>query len=214
MPQIYDINENNQPIWKETVLPTVLPWPKTIRKPRVSTMLDSYVELPAFNIQNGGLVAFGNSYVIQQYNYTASLPFSFKSWQAINVDNVGNYLLVVKWRVGSIVTRYKLWDFLSAFQLVDEGSYLHLTHYNGQIVPVNFSLEVWTYPSYGFAQNVAADKILLSIMYRPENNFDFTQRVESPVLSSIGVLDGNAFVFQTGFTDPIALSSNISFNTN
>ena len=96
---------------------------------------EGYFSLPAFSLS--GLAWAGHSELVRQYNYNASAKF-------VIVDppsrpDSPTFLLCVRWRSGETVTRYKLWD--------DLGQALGLIGapvYDGQVIPKNFVLEIWT----------------------------------------------------------------------
>ncbi len=94
-----------------------------------------YITLPIFEIDN--LLWAGASYVSIQFDYTVASNISLIP---VPVKPGGlNFILCVKWRVGTTVYRYKLWD--------HNDGLLYVPLYTGQRVGKNFVLEVWTISS-------------------------------------------------------------------
>ena len=229
---IHGANEGNIPLpLKRPELPSQTPWPRKTLVPVVQKMLDTFVVLPAFNIlatvfAPGFPGWFTSSYCVQQYNYSAPGNFSFKDWQSINlyqpsnpVDNVSNYLLVVKFIKAGVVTRYTLWDKFLIFDGTTGDEYSHhIPPYAGQVIPPNFSFEVWCLPKQFAVLNDVPINILTSFLRFPQNSDslqgfnDLSPHQLVPISSSIGANDAG-FIFAMNNT-PIVWSPNIPFLSN
>lgn len=92
----------------------------------------SYISIPAFAYSSLDFNAV--SQIVTQYGYSASANFYLVARPTKPVG--ADYMLVIKYRVGTTVYRYRLWDDVN-FTGVAEL-------YNGNIIKVNFVLEVWS----------------------------------------------------------------------
>ena len=103
----------------------------TIRQARIAEWLNSFVSLPAFSY--GGIIWKGASEIVTQFNYTATKNFTIRTLPEPPA-NV-NFCLVIRYRIGLITYRYKLW--------AGVGETLNETLYNGEVIKKNFVLEIW-----------------------------------------------------------------------
>lgn len=103
----------------------------TIREARIAEWLKSFIILPAFQYDNIGWK--GASEIITQFNYTATKNFTLRTLPTPPVNT--NFCLVIRYRVGLISYRYKLWSGV--------GETLNEKLYNGEIIKKNFVLEIW-----------------------------------------------------------------------
>lgn len=95
--------------------------------------VNRYFELPAFNL---AAPAWKNSSEIaRQYNYSATKNFALRNRPA--KPSGVNYGLCIRYRIGDVVTRYKLWDD-NAFLLPN------VPLYNGETIKKHFCLEIWS----------------------------------------------------------------------
>lgn len=104
---------------------------------RVSTT----VTLPAFSVANSWN---GYSNIVASFNFEAPNNISLTNYA---IPENPNYVLCVSCRVGTIVTRYLLWD--------ATGSNLNqtITPYTGQPLLKNFRFEVWNTSQGGVSNN-------------------------------------------------------------
>lgn len=115
----------------------------------------AYIDLPAFNVT--GLSWKGASEIVLQYNFSASQSFVLLN-RPTKPSGV-NYGLCIRYRVGSLVYRYKLWD--------DAGFQLQAELYTNQVIKKNFVLEVWSYDSATTAVNSAAVRMITGVRSVP-----------------------------------------------
>lgn len=105
--------------------------PHSFSQASFSEEQNQYIELPVFNIND---VWEGASRLVAVYNYDVG--------QNVTIQNIVNpipnnsFVLCVRWRVGNIVYRYKLWE--------DVGEILFVPLYNSEIILHCFILEVWS----------------------------------------------------------------------
>jgi hypothetical protein len=96
------------------------------------TTVSGYFLIPAFDYD--GLNWLGRSDMPVQFNYTASKRFALIGLPEKPVD--ANYVPTIKFRIGTRVFRYKLWD--------DPGLELEAAPYQSQIISENFVIEIWS----------------------------------------------------------------------
>lgn len=144
----------------------------------------AYFTLPAFLISS--LTWAGASYIAIQFDYTTSANCSL----VIPAKPNGvNFILCIRWRKGTTVYRYKLWDHLNGV--------LSVPMYNGELVGKNFVLEVWTVSSSTTVELVSALNILTSFIAFPNKdcccNVDVNDNLSLLALVCSGVTLFNAF---------------------
>jgi hypothetical protein len=115
----------------------------TFRPAGVVRNARAYIDLPAFSYSSAG-TAGDASVIVAQFNFSASRDF-FLATRPVKPTGV-TYGLCIKWRVGDVVYRYKLWED-PLFNLTDV-----VTLYNKQRVRANFVLEVWSFPGTASVQ--------------------------------------------------------------
>jgi len=77
----------------------------------------------------------GGSEIVKQYNYSAAKSFTLR--EVPTQPSGSNFSLCIKYRVGTTVTRYKIWD---------DGAILpQVEQYTNQTIKPNFCLEVWSW---------------------------------------------------------------------
>ncbi len=114
---------------------TVSRWDSITPVVDISRSQQGYIQLPVFAVT--GLTWAGSSYIGVQFDFT--LPANF-SIPRLPVKPVGvNFILCIKWRVGTTVYRYKLWD--------HNDGLLYVPLYSGQRIGKNCVLECWTISS-------------------------------------------------------------------
>ena len=115
------------------------------------------IVLPVFSHDIDPPGWLGASYITRQYNYTIAERTSFPKIPLELATR--NFCLCIRYRVGGVVTRYKLNSGVGEFLFVDL--------YDGQIIEKNFVLEVWTTNGEDILSN--ADEIVIdtSIMHFP-----------------------------------------------
>lgn len=145
--------------------------------------------LPAFNLaiirQQPG------AYVIWQLNY--SFPSSFSILNFLDVtrqlpsvsDESTEFSLAIRYRVGNVITRYKLNNI--------PNQRLYAPMYSGQIIKPNFSLEI--YPMVGFIGgdtatiNLNPITIVSSIKFEPQPFSAVGNNTVNPVSSPLGLVN-------------------------
>jgi len=182
----------------------------------------AYITLPSF-AQNSSTWN-GYSDIVFSFNFTAPNNFSLKQFQKITD---GNYDLCISYRVGSVITRYLLWD--------SPGSSKNpaVTPYTGQTIKKNFRLEVWN-TSQGIASQASSVNLYTSVTgqvdYRWGSDFALSNGTTNTSFSVLGqsgsrTLDSYATVippqgvypvsgFVTGQTYTYTLINNIVIYSN
>jgi len=125
-------------------------------------LLGSYVTLPV--TAKTGLSWGGASEIKAQYNYSASTSFRLLSLPAKPTGV--NYGLCIRYRVGTTVTRYKLWE--------DDAFILQAPLYTNEIIKPNFVLEMWSHNGETTLDQAAALNIITSVRSVPTTIGDFT----------------------------------------
>lgn len=90
-----------------------------------------YFKLPATTENQSWL---GASSVFCQYNYSAERPFTLP--YVPERPSSANYALTIKYRTGSNVTRYRLWDHQNVLP--------QIPFYKNELIKPNFCLELWS----------------------------------------------------------------------
>ncbi len=114
----------------------------------------SYVELPAFTYAASWV---GASEIATQFNFTASKNFVLRN-RPTPPSGV-NFCLCIRYRVGDVVYRWKLWQ--------EVGEVLNVPLYNGETIKKNFVLECWTLRDATTCSLSAAIRILTSVVTIP-----------------------------------------------
>lgn len=91
----------------------------------------------------------GASHRVAKINYTVSQPCALASFPKVAT----NFALCVRYLTSGIETRKILWE--------TDNSVLFDSDYAGEILPVNFALELWADPSEN-SLNISAQRIFLS----------------------------------------------------
>ena len=148
-----------------------------------------YFELPAFSYENPPWA--GASEIVAQYNYSADRNFYIVT-PPTKPTGV-NYGLCVKFRVGTTVYRYKLWE--------DRNFVYGRNVYNGEIIGKNFCLEVWSLNGEATSSQATAIQTLSSIRQYPDDVRDMSNfaiaESEEAVYEDL-VLPVDAVAFPTG----------------
>ena len=131
----------------------------TIREVSLAEWLVSYISLPAFSYNIGAWK--GASEIITQFNYAASKNFTVRRLPVVPA-NV-NFCLVIRWRSGDIVYRYKLWQTV--------GETLNEKIYNGEKIGANFVLEIWSTQTNSVVSLASAVTFNTSIRAVPSTSY-------------------------------------------
>lgn len=133
-------------------------------------------------------------YIALQFDYTAAQPFTIVNWPLLALQ-LNNFYVTIKYRMGNVVTRYKLTNEVTQGPLQTEAGLNLLTEdgqqlliesneplflpgtpfYTGQLILPNFVIEIWKLdgnPINPKVQLDAALNILTSIRFNPINEFD------------------------------------------
>ena len=129
---------------------------------------EGYFSLPVFALS--GHTWLGYTELVRQYNYNATTRFVVPTLPS--KPSGVTFLLCIRWRVGEVVTRYKMWD--------DEGTALGLVGapiYSGQVIPKNFVLEVFTIlnetaPALATALTIASTIRTVPVDYRVRGSYE------------------------------------------
>lgn len=129
---------------------------------------EGYFSLPVFALS--GHTWLGYTELVRQYNYNATTKFVVPTLPS--KPSGVTFLLCIRWRVGEVVTRYKMWD--------DEGTALGLVGapiYSGQVIPKNFVLEVFTIlnetaPALATALTIASTIRTVPVDYRVRGSYE------------------------------------------
>lgn len=201
-------------------------WPKSITPGVVQKSNRSFIVIPAFNIANPiGGVGFVYSYCIAQFNYSVGQSFAFNPDAFIQYTsdpaqygkNAYNCQFVVRWYNTDTgeVFRYKLIDGVVGTHNTKDFNYIPL--YVGQVIGVNFSIEIWSYPfdtsSVSNQANIQAfTSLYFPLNYTATNIGDINL---GNVISSTNINDFPANNFEcSGFPIPIPLGSKYAFVGN
>lgn len=148
----------------------------------------SYILIPSLNLVYDPII--GVPYILAQIDFTASQNFSLKN---IPVNPINGILLCVKYRAGTTVIRFKLWDIAPLL--------FQTTLYNGETIKKNFVIELWadtTVESIAFSEMI----LPLSLSY-----------VGSPILSTVPVQEAVGTLATTELFTPINNSTTGDFNS-
>ena len=121
-----------------------------------------YVSLPAFTYTNPDF--HGAGIVVAQYNYSADRNFRLTRRPAKPTDV--NYGLCIRFRVGTTVYRYRLWE----FDLNPDENPL----YTNQLIGKNFVLEIWTLQGQTTSSQDEAITLFTSLRTMPTDYRDTT----------------------------------------
>ena len=119
--------------------------------------------LPVFSLS--GFTWNGYTELVRQYNYISTSPFVLTNPPARPAS--ATYALCIRWRVGEVVTRFKVWD--------DDSQALGLVGapvYNGQTIPANFVLEIFTILNITAPVNAAAITLNTTVRTVPTSYTD------------------------------------------
>ena len=159
----------------ETILPAV-----------AITKTNGYAVIPAFDYL--APVWNGASQIVTQFNYSADKNFVLRETPIKpHPYPLPNYVPVIRYRIGAVATRYKLWAF--ADEILQEVPY-----YKGQVIKKNFVIEIWSAQNQERVTNLVDWNLYLSIrrtpvdMSNPINFKDPTSQIEvlQPALSFPG----------------------------
>lgn len=148
-----------------------------LAKARDVKKLNTLIHIPAFSLQYNNLN--GASFIVAQYNYIASQPFTLIDFPFSFIhDNPPEVLcfIAIRYRVGTTAFRRILYN--------QEGFInLDCPFYGGEIIKQNFVIEFW---SKGFQSNNPETIELLSDLYLrtsilsvPNSAYDISPSVES-----------------------------------
>lgn len=120
----------------------------------------SYVDLPVFSYAAQGNVSDA-SLLVAQFNFSASRDFYLTS----GVSKPANctFGLCIRFRVGDVVTRYKLWTD-DNFILSSDAAPI----YNKQLIRANFVLEVWNFGGVA-PVNASVKRLFTSVQSVPSD---------------------------------------------
>lgn len=164
----------------------VLDW-ETISPARALGKVFGYVELPAFTVTD--LVWKDASEIVREYHFTASRNFTIRQ---LPTPRVGvDYCLAIRWQIGAIVYRFKLWENI--------GERLNERLYANDVSVHEFVLEIWSTQATT-ATNPAIIRIPLSLQEivtdYSEAPEDYEEAVGTPVAYA------GLFVFPTAPPSP------------
>lgn len=120
--------------------------------------INHYIGIPVFTYS--GIIWKGASEIVVQYNYTTTKNFILRSLP-VKPTNV-NYVPCIRYRVGGVVYRYKLWG--------DIGEIMPtVSLYNGEIIKKNCVIEIWNIERSLTVSNAAEFQVTTSIRSIPED---------------------------------------------
>ena len=163
----------------------------TFRRANPVGMLLTYAALPSFDSLS--VEYSGASELVKQYNFSASQDFYLRNRP--RRPSGANFLLCIRYRVGTNVFRYKLWSG------VGETGLDEVPLYQSQVIKKNFVLEVWNVGSS--VLNATEIRVMTSIFTLPTDITNY-----SPVPLAVGAAyNTQAQANQSdGFTLPIIFS--------
>lgn len=141
----------------------------------------TYISIPAFNKTAPTWVGASTSAL--QYNFTASRNF-FLTQQFTKPSNT-NFMLCIRYRVGSITTRYKLWT-----DPLFKGQDSQFPLYMNQLIKKNFVIEVWSLEGEATCYNPVEIKLTTGIR-------TLVSDLLSSVLTALGGVEFTNFGNQT-----------------
>ena len=159
--------------------------------------VNGYVTIPAF--EYSGIGWKGASEIITQFNYNASKNFILRQ---LPEKPVGvNFIPVIRYRIGMITYRYKLWD--------HEDGVLQENIYNGEVIKKNFVIEIWNISSSNTVILDEAITLMLSIKriltdfsnlsnYQDASSSEVSQQSQISVSPTTPVLNGLLGWYATG----------------
>jgi len=86
--------------------------------------------------------------LIGQYNYTAPKTFRMLNYELVAPLSSAPQvpLVTIKWRIGTVVTRYMLPYNRSSFNIIEQWNRkVQAPMYDRQRIPINFCIEFWTH---------------------------------------------------------------------
>ncbi len=82
----------------------------------------------------------GASYAVLQYNYVATGNFTMDELPDLSQLTDQGWVVCIRYRVGGVVTRYKLNEVTTSDALMDS---VYFPLYNGEVILKNFTVEIW-----------------------------------------------------------------------
>lgn len=132
---------------------------ETVREVSPAGWLLSYISIPTFSYT--GIIWKGASEIVTQFNFAASKNFTIRRLPTapVGVD----YCAVIRWRSGTTVYRYKLWQTV--------GETLNEKLYRGEKIGANFVIEIWSTQTNTTVTNIAAVTFQTSIRTVPTSSY-------------------------------------------
>jgi hypothetical protein len=127
-----------------------LDW-ETVRPATAIGKTFGYFDIPAFSFDSAWL---GASVIVAQYNLSLSRNFVLRNRPAKPANS--NCLLTIRYRVGSTVYRYKLWN--------DDNCTLQADLYEGQVIKKNCVIEIWSLSTSTNMSQAAVMRLYTSLM--------------------------------------------------
>lgn len=151
----------------------------------------TYYTLPVFSYT--GQTWLGASRVAAVINYAVGHNFVMSTLPT--KPGGANFVPCIKWRIGTTVYRYKLWD--------DEDCVLYAPLYDGEKIGANFQIELWTISSSTTVSLTTAINITTSIRQQPS---------EVQTLTAAALADGVASsdIYADQFDDSLPSLSGIN----
>lgn len=152
----------------------------------------TYLTLPVFNAD---VVWSGFSDIVTAFNFEASNNFSIKAGVGSLVTP--NFTLCISYRVGSVVTRYIIWQ--AAGSVMD----VNIPFYEGQLILKNFRFEVWS-TTQGDASQATAINFFTSV----SGQSDYRWGGDAALVGNDGQVVN--FFDTSGFVTPYTIPPNIT----
>lgn len=111
-----------------------------------------YIEVPTFEYND--ITWLGASAIVVQFNYSADRNFCITSLPAKPTST--NFIMCIKYRIGSDVYRYKLWD--------NADGVLDVPMYNNEIIRKNFCIEIWNVATSTTVSNTVVRTVVTSLL--------------------------------------------------
>lgn len=135
----------------------------------------NYIHIPQFNMEN--ISWLGASSIQLKFNY--HLPTSFTLPVKFVVPENTSFCPVIRYDVGGIPIRYKLWN--------NVGELLYVELYDGQLIYKDFYIEIWNVKDVNILNNESPIILPTSRLKKPNlslgrylcNEFDSTGNDES-----------------------------------
>lgn len=151
---------------------------------RELTSRTGYFILPEFFKQSPTDFEYLDSATVcLQYSYVATQRFTLTRYDLRPIT--ATYILCIKWREGTAVHRFKLWEATPDWLDTYGEPLPAYERYNGQVIGTTFCLEVWFYNNSPFLMNQVDRRFYTSILSRRSDFSSATDFEAFPLLAEL-----------------------------